>query len=139
LTRRRRRRAAWSCYRGVAGRYLYTNGEIGVNPDGAQCVNVLNTYWASLGIPSRFGNAGDWVGRPTRYLRWLPSTPGVRVVAGDAACISASGAYPNGHVALVLDGSETPLVVMGQNSPTGTPCQLAGMNPYEIAGYLRPV
>jgi hypothetical protein len=137
--RRRRREAAWAFYREHVGGYLLRNGSIGDNPNGAQCVNVANTYWETIGFLSMFGNAGDWVGRRTQSLAWLPARSGISVRAGDVAVFPVGGVHPDGHVALVLDGSRFPWVGLQQNSPTGSPVVLCSYYDRDAAGFLRPL
>jgi hypothetical protein len=125
--------------RSLAGTFALTNGAVGGNPNGAQCVNVPNDLWDSLGGQSLYGNAADWVGVRRRWLGWLPMTLDLRVRAGDTLVIPASGNTPDGHVAVVLDGSKDPFLTLSQNYPTGTDCQLRRFDRSVAVGVLRYV
>ncbi len=136
-SRRARRLAAWSLTWRRLGEGVLQNGSIGLNPNGAQCVDIPNSYWERFGVGAWFGNACDWVGQGDGRRLWLPSRPGLRVLAGDVFVLGSSVNTPEGHVGLVLDGSMSPYVASEQNYPTGSPLHLCRRYVGDAAGFVR--
>jgi hypothetical protein len=136
-THRTLRRQAWKLAWRNLHAPLVVNGSIGLNPAGAQCVNVPNAYWDELGLPAFYGNAAEWVGRADASRVWLPASERLWVFAGDVAVIGASGDFPEGHVVLVLDASRSPYIGVQQNSPAGSPVGLCRLSPSLPSGFIR--
>ena len=134
---RRRRRHAWTFAHTWAGKYLTHNGTLGENPNGAQCVNVPNGFWATLGVPAVVGNASEWAGYQDGHRTWLPWSSELAPVVGDCVVFRVGVADPDGHVALVLDGTKTPPFSLMQNYPTGCPVQLCELLQIGVEGIIR--
>lgn len=124
----------WRRWRGV---YLIGGGTAGPNPSGNQCTNVPNVYWQSLGLPSKFGSASDWIGADDEFREWKPLSDLLRLETGDVAVFKVSASGPSGHVDLVLDGSKVPYAGLDQNWPIGAPVAEVWHMPTDLAGILR--
>jgi hypothetical protein len=112
---------AWAMFRLNEGRQVAYNGPP-LNPNGAQCVNVIGEYRHALGLEWWGGNAGDWARQAPPGSSMLTGAHLAKSRAGDVLVIPECADYPMGHVQLVLDGSHgTKVHVLEQNSPTGTP------------------
>lgn len=131
-------REAWQFVRSVLHHCLTDNGTLGPNPYGAQCVNLLNWWWAVLGVGQRYGNAADWIGQPGNGTRWLEMRDGLRLIHGDAAVLTRAASGEFGHVALIVDGSRRAPVVAEQNWPLGSCVELGEHSRAALAGVIRP-
>lgn len=121
----------------VLGSYPLRNGAMGANPNGAQCVNLANCFWESVGRGALSGNAGTWVGVENEWLRWIPLGHEVALNAGDVFVLADGPLTPEGHVGIVLDASRTPYMGAELNYPTGSPVQLCNRYRNDAAGFLR--
>lgn len=132
-----RRRAAWYVYRHLMGTYPAMNGTLGVNPSGAQCVNLANLWFAWEGAGQRYGNAYEFAGYSTRSVEYRVMSSRTRLRVGDVVIYPQSVGRPMGHVAVILDGAKQAPLAMGLNSPDGSPVQLAEVLAADLEGYLR--
>jgi hypothetical protein len=132
------RRRAWQLSADLVGVPLTRNGTLGENPSGLQCVNLPNTHWARLGLPSWYGNASDWIGRSDEWREWRPWSRAMRLWSGDV-CVFVPGGNiaSDGHVDVVLDGRDPYWLGLDVNYPTGSPCELRRHMRVEIAGHIR--
>jgi len=137
MGRVRLRVAAWRFARRWAGEYLVQNGRFGVNESGAQCVNVLNTFWERLGAPNISGDASAFIAAHVPGLVFHWSNSGGRPQAGDGLVMRPGGMYPRGHVALVLNGVGPDVVVLEQNEPLGAPCERGRLPRAQAVGWVR--
>lgn len=136
--RREQRMRTWAFARATIGAFLVRNGSLGINPYGAQCVNVPNCFWQRLGLPAIEGNAGDWVGILAAGRRWIQSGAGRRPEAGDCLVFPPSPSMPFGHVDITLDGHGRGLVLgVDQNFPIGSPCSQVWHDLGLVAGWIR--
>ncbi len=119
------------------GQALLQNGSIGANPNGAQCVDIPNTYWQRFGVEAWYGNASDWLGKGDQRRRWLPAEPGLRLLSGDVFVLGRSVDTPEGHVGLVVDGSKSPYLAVEQNYPTGSLVHMCRRYVGDAAGFVR--
>lgn len=127
----------WEFYWETRGAFLFGNGSLGRNPYGAQCVNLPNDFWATMGIPSIAGNASEWVGAEDAYRKWVPATTPIRMVHGDVCVFRPEWVGPNGHVSIVLDGRRSLVATFDQNWPLGSPVSEVWHHPASVAGVLR--
>lgn len=131
------RRWVWAFRGEHRGTFLTVNGRLGDNPAGAQCVNVPNGLYRSLGVPSIVGNAADWVGFSDSYREWLDTSSGLRLLVGDVAVFRPDIVGVNGHVDIVLDGSRRPYEGLDQNWPLGAPVVEVFHHEAALAGVVR--
>jgi hypothetical protein len=131
------RRRAWNFYRRVEGTELLTNGTIGLNPNGAQCVNVANEWFRLNGATAIGGNADAFVGASTGAFQWHALAANERPHVGDVLVWGASADMPDGHVSLCLDGAQDPLKSLDENYPLGSLVHVQDHLLSGIAGVIR--
>ena len=115
------RRATWSFQREVSRTFLERNGTLGVNPAGAQCVNVPNSFWETFQLEAVPGDAWQFEGYEDAARHYVPHINIGPYLVGDVLVFARSSLYPLGHVAVVLDGSRGRLLTLSQNVPPGEP------------------
>lgn len=138
MTELKLRRKVWKFARYMMGKAPDYNGTVGPNPAGAQCVNLCNYWFAVLGVSQFSGNAVDWVGAHTANVKWHEMNGGLRLRHGDVAVFTGAGYSPEGHVAVVMDGSKDPVETLDLNFPEGSRIELREHYRSGMAGCLRP-
>lgn len=135
---RRKVRVVWELAREIAGTHLVRNGSAGMNPNGAQCVNVPNVWLEKLKLDWIPGNAVDFIGYSRHALLWIPGDRLGRARAGDIAVFKPELVGPEGHVDVVLDGSKAPYIGLDQNWPPGNGVSYISHDLSDLAGVIRP-
>ena len=103
---------------------------------GAQCVDLILSYYAYLGVATVSGNAKDyaWNALPTGWQR-INNYSGFVPQPGDIF-VSTAGEY--GHVGLVLSGNASNFTAMNQNYNWNPRCERTTFNTSYISCVIRP-
>lgn len=120
-----------------SGKLLDFDGEYG-----AQCVDEVQYYAQSLGLPRFWGNAVDIADQASAGATWLVNTPTNYPQPGDIVVWKASvpgitGQF--GHVAIAVDANPNSFNSFDQNWPTGTACHVQHHTYTGVAGWLHPL
>lgn len=124
-----------------SGLYIYSDGSMGANPYGAQCVNLPNVWMQNIGAEQFPGNAATFEFDSHPDCDWIPNTPTNYPMPGDIVVWAASSAagLPYGHVDLGLQGANVNnFTGFDQNWPLNSPCHSEWHNYNDVAGFLRP-
>lgn len=122
------------------GLYINSDGTLGPNPYGAQCVNLPNTWMANIGADQFPGNAASFEYDSHPDCDWIANTPANFPFPGDVVVWAANSnaGLPYGHVDMGLQGANVNnFTGFDQNWPLNSPCHSVWHNYNDVAGFLR--
>lgn len=110
------------------------------NPNGFQCVELVNEWLKELGEPTApFTNAQDFddklKGNPN--FVWVPNTPTNVPTPGDIVVWQGQG-LPFGHVGIFVSGDVNSFTSFDQNWPVNTLPHMQNHTYWNVEGWLHP-
>ena len=120
---------------------LTRNGNLGPNPNGAQCVNVANQWCAHLDIEPFYGNADTFWTDPSPDCQKIANVPGNAPHRGDIVVFDPTPdglIGPAGHVDVCIWATLSDFLGLDQNYPDGTAIHQQSHIYDGVVGWLRP-